>query len=125
MNIAADRLKKIPPYLFVELRKQIQKAKAEGLRPYIYSHALGFHGHGAGVSLRARPGWQKAPDADTVRSQHPLHLNTVYAIEFQILSNIPEWGGQDIRWGFEEDAAFTENGCQFIDGHQTEILLIK
>ena len=30
MNIAADRLKPIPPYLFVELRKKIQKAKAEG-----------------------------------------------------------------------------------------------
>ena len=30
MNIAADRLKKIPPYLFVELRKKIQKAKAKG-----------------------------------------------------------------------------------------------
>src|SRR5512136_1864147 len=27
----ADRLKKIPPYLFVELRKKINKAKAEGI----------------------------------------------------------------------------------------------
>ena len=27
----ADRLKKIPPYLFMELRKKINKAKAEGV----------------------------------------------------------------------------------------------
>jgi LL-diaminopimelate aminotransferase len=30
MNIAADRLKEIPPYLFMELRKKIQQAKAAG-----------------------------------------------------------------------------------------------
>lgn len=27
----ADRLKKIPPYLFMELRKKINQAKAEGV----------------------------------------------------------------------------------------------
>ena len=103
----------------------MQKAKAQGLRPYIYSHALGFHCPAAGGSLRARPQWEKPPAAESVRSKYPLHLDTVYAIEFQILASIPEWGNQDIRWGFEDDGVFTENGCQFIDGHQTEILLIK
>lgn len=103
----------------------MQKAKAEGLRPYIYSHALGFHGHAAGVNLRARPGWETPPELASVRSRYPLHLNTIYAIEFQILASIPEWGNQDIRWGFEEEGVFTKDGCHFIDGHQTEILLIK
>ena len=103
----------------------MQKAKAEGLRPYIYSHALGFHGHAAGVSLRARPSWETPPELDSVRSRYPLHLNTIYAIEFQILASIPEWGNQDIRWGFEEDAVYSKDGCHFIDGHQTEILLIR
>jgi hypothetical protein len=103
----------------------MQKGKAEGLRPYIYSHALGFHGHGAGTSLGARSSWEVPPEPTNVRSKYTLHFNTVYAIEFQILTSIPEWGGQDIRWGFEEDGVFTEKGCHFIDGHQTEILLIK
>jgi LL-diaminopimelate aminotransferase len=31
MNILADRLKEIPPYLFMELRKKIQQAKASGV----------------------------------------------------------------------------------------------
>ena len=31
MEILADRLKEIPPYLFMELRKKIQEAKASGV----------------------------------------------------------------------------------------------
>lgn len=31
MNIQADRLKEIPPYLFMELRKKMQAAKASGI----------------------------------------------------------------------------------------------
>jgi LL-diaminopimelate aminotransferase len=31
MNVLADRLKEIPPYLFMELRKKIQQAKASGV----------------------------------------------------------------------------------------------
>ncbi len=105
--------------------RAMQKGKAEGLRPYIYSHALGFHGHAAGVSLGARSHWEAPPKPENVRSRYTLNLNTVYAIEFQIIANIPEWGNQDIRWGFEDDGVFTEEGCHFIDGHETEILLIK
>jgi len=103
----------------------MQKGKAQGLRPYIYSHPLGFHGHAAGTGLYARSKQEKPPLANSVRAQYPLHFNTCYAIEFQILTSIPEWGGQDIRWGFEEDGLFTKDGCHFIDGHETEILLIK
>jgi Xaa-Pro aminopeptidase len=103
----------------------MQKGLEKGLRPYIYSHPLGYHGHGAGTGLYARSSWGKPLKRNNVRSEYPLHFNTIYAIEFQILTSIPEWGNQDIRWGFEEDGVFTENGCQFIDGHQTKILLIK
>jgi len=103
----------------------MQKGKAQDLRPYIYSHPIGFHGHAAGTGLYARIKQTKPPAADTVRSQYALHINTCYAIEFQVLAGIPEWGGQDIRWGFEEDAVFTKDGCHFIDGHETEVLLIK
>jgi hypothetical protein len=38
---------------------------------------------------------------------------------------VPEWDNQDVRIGYEEDAVFTAEGCRFIDGHQTKLLLIK
>jgi hypothetical protein len=38
---------------------------------------------------------------------------------------VPEWGGQELRIGYEEDASFTKNGCRFIDGRQREFLIIK
>ncbi len=103
----------------------MQKGLEKGLRPYIYSHPLGYHGHAAGTGLYARSSWEKPLQRNNVRSEYPLHVNTIYAIEFQILASISEWGNQDIRWGFEEDGVFTEEGCHFIDGHETKILLIK
>lgn len=102
----------------------MKKGEAEGLRPLIYSHPLGIHGHGAGCTADARPP-ESAPEDIQERGEYPLFPNTVYAIEFSCTTSIPEWDNQDVRIGYEEDAVFTEEGCRFIDGRQTEFFLIK
>lgn len=102
----------------------MEKAEAAGLRPLIYSHPLGIHGHAAGCSMDARP-IEQAPEGIRVEMNYPLYPNTCYAIEFSSTSSIPEWDGQDVRIGFEEDGVFTPEGCRFIDGHQTQFFLIK
>jgi len=102
----------------------MEKATAEGLRPLIYSHPLGVHGHGAGCSMDARP-VERAPEGIRVEMEYPLHVNTAYAIEFSSTTSVPEWGGQDVRIGFEESGIFTAQGARFIDGHQTKFYLIK
>jgi len=102
----------------------MEKAAAAGLRPLIYSHPLGIHGHAAGTSMDARP-VENAPEGIRVEMEYPLHVNTCYAIEFSSTTSIPEWDGQDVRIGYEEDGVFTRDGCRFIDGHQTEFYLIK
>ncbi|MFO7866164.1 MAG: M24 family metallopeptidase [Candidatus Aminicenantes bacterium] len=102
----------------------MEKTAAEGLRTLIYSHPLGVHGHGAGTSMDARPP-ERAPEGIRTEMEYPLHYNTCYAIEFSTTTSVPEWGGQDVRIGFEEDAVFTREGCRFIDGYQKKILLIK
>ncbi len=103
----------------------LRKGKKEGLSAYIYSHPVGFHGHAAGVNPGGRDSLEKLPPAESNHDRYPLHFNTTYAIEFQIITAIPEWGGQKIRWGFEEDAIFTREGCRFIDGHENELILIR
>lgn len=100
------------------------KAEAEGLRPLIYSHPVGFHGHGAGCQLDARP-LGRAPEGIEKQMEYPLHYDTVYAIEFSSTTSVPEWDGQDVRIGFEENGVFTQEGCKWVDDHQVELLLIK
>ncbi len=102
----------------------MEKTTAAGLRPLIYSHPLGVHGHAAGTSMEARPP-ESAPEGIFIEMEYPLHYNTCYAIEFSCTTSVPEWDGQDVRIGFEEDAVFTREGCRFIDGYQDKILLIK
>jgi hypothetical protein len=102
----------------------MKKGDAEGLRPLIYMHPIGFHGHGAGCVADARPP-ESAPEDNPERGKYPLYHNTAYAIEFSSTTAIPEWDNQDVRIGYEEDALFTEAGCRFIDGRQLSLYLIK
>jgi methionine aminopeptidase len=102
----------------------MKKGEAEGLRPLIYTHPIGIHGHGAGCVADARPP-ESAPEGNEERGKYPLFPNTAYAIEFSSTTSVPEWDGQDVRIGFEENAVFTEAGCRFIDGRQTKFFLIK
>jgi Xaa-Pro aminopeptidase len=102
----------------------MEKATEAGLRPLIYSHPLGFHGHAAGCSMDARSP-ERAPEGIRTEMEYPLHTNTCYAVEFSSTTSVPEWDGQDVRIGFEEDGVFTKDGCHFIDGCQKKILLIK
>lgn len=102
----------------------MKKAENEGLRPLIYTHPVGFHGHGAGCQLDARP-LGRAPEGIEKQMEYPLYYDTVYAIEFSSTSSVPEWGGQDVRIGFEENGVFTLEGCKWVDGHQIDLLLIK
>ena len=102
----------------------MEKGEAAGLRPSIYTHPVGFHGHAAGPPMDARPHGSR-PEGSDVRGEYPLHYNTVYAIEYSCTSTVPEWGNQNVRIGFEENGAYTKEGCNYIDGRQTKFFLIK
>jgi Xaa-Pro aminopeptidase len=102
----------------------MRKGEAEGLRPLIYSHPLGIHGHGAGCTADARPP-ESAPEDIKERGEYPLFPDTVYAIEFSSTTAVPEWDDQDVRIGYEETGVYTEAGCTFVDGRQTKFYLIK
>jgi Xaa-Pro aminopeptidase len=102
----------------------MEKGEAADLKPSIYSHPVGFHGHAAGPPMDARP-YRSRPEGNDLRGQYPLHYNTVYAIEYSCTSTVPEWGDQVVRIGFEETGVFTKEGCKYIDGHQQKFFLIK
>ncbi|MCT8986802.1 aminopeptidase P family protein [Shewanella phaeophyticola] len=102
------------------LARSRKLAISQGLTPTIYTHPLGYHGHGAGTTLGMWDSQQGVPgDGD-----YPLHLNTAYAIELNNAIFIDAWN-KDIRIMLEEDAIFDQSGVWYLNGRQTELLLIK
>ncbi len=103
------------------LAKALQDAKAAGLRPAIYTHPLGLYGHSAGTTIGmwdAQGGVMK-DDGEN----YPLNPNTVYAIELNTTVTIPEWK-RDIRIMLEEAGFYGDDGFRYVNGRQTELLLI-
>jgi len=103
------------------LAKALQEARDAGLRPAIYTHPLGTYGHSAGTTIGMwdSQGGVMKDDGDN----YPLNPNTVYAIELNATVNIPEWK-RDIRIMLEEAGFYGEDGFRYVNGRQTELLLI-
>ena len=102
----------------------MQKANAEGLRPQLYTHPIGYYGHDAGTIIDTRP-INSMPEESPKVMEYPLHLNTVYAIEFSSTTAVPEWDNQDVVISYEEQGVFTKDGCRWVDGNQVRFYLIR
>jgi len=85
----------------------------------IYTHPLGFHGHGAGPTIGL---WDQQGGV-TGAGDYPLYKNTAYAIELNASVHIEEWK-KKIRIMLEEDAIFDGKNVHYIDGRQTELMTI-
>lgn len=96
------------------------RGAAEGIRPVIYTHPIGLHGHAAGSTIGLWDSQGGVPGA----GDYPLGTNTAWSIELAVEIDIPEWGGQPGRIMLEEDAFLGENEIEFLDGRQEDIWLI-
>ncbi|MDP5156991.1 MAG: aminopeptidase P family protein [Flaviramulus sp.] len=103
------------------LAKSLEEAKNAGFRPSIYTHPLGSYGHSAGTTIGMwdSQGGVMKDDGEN----YPLNTNTVYAIELNTTITIPEWQ-RDIRIMLEEAGFYEEDGFRYVNGRQTELLLI-
>jgi Xaa-Pro aminopeptidase len=97
----------------------LQKGKAAGYRPQIYTHPLGTYGHSAGTTF----GMWDAQDGVQGSGDWPLHENTVYAIELNTKVYIAEWE-KDIRVMLEEAGYFGPDGFSYVNKRQTDLYLI-
>jgi Xaa-Pro aminopeptidase len=95
-------------------------AAAEGIEADVYSHPVGFHGHGAGPVI----GQWDAQDGVPGAGDYPVHADTVYALELAVRQPVPEWGQQCVRMALEEGIAVTADGVEYLAGRQTELILI-
>ncbi|MGY1887159.1 M24 family metallopeptidase [Blastococcus sp. SYSU DS0753] len=95
-------------------------AAAEGLDGDVYSHPIGYHGHGAGPAIGQ---WDQQRDVPGA-GDYPVHADTAYALELAVRRPVPEWDGQCVRLGLEEGIALTADGVEYLAGRQTEFQLI-
>ena len=102
------------------LLKSLKEAKAEGLRPSIYTHPLGNYGHSAGPTIGMWDSQGGVPGT----GDYPLYENTVYAIELNTTVSTPEWK-KDIRIMLEEAGFYGEDGFRYVNKRQERIKPVR
>ncbi len=102
------------------LASALAAAKAEGIRPSIYTHPVGLHGHAAGATIGL---WDRQ-DGVPGTGDYPLFPNTAWSIELNVRVSIPEWADKDVRIMLEEDAFFDGTAVRWIDPRQEALYLI-
>jgi len=93
--------------------------RAEGIDGKIYTHPLGYHGHGAGPTIGL---WDQQREIRGA-GDYPLYPRTAFSIELSATSEVDGWA-QDVRIMLEEDAFFDGERTTFINGRQTTPILI-
>ncbi len=101
------------------LLSALKQAKEEGIKPQIYTHPIGYYGHGSGPTIGM---WDKQ-EGVPINGDYPLFPNTAYSIELNAKVHIKEWD-KEVAIMLEEDALFDGKTCDYIDPRQTEMIII-
>ncbi len=103
------------------LTETLAAMKAEGISGSVYSHPIGDHGHGAGPLVGLWDRQQGVPGRGDVL----VLPNTWFSIELAASTPVPEWSGQELWVGEEEDAALQGDKIDWVLLRQTKYHLIR
>ena len=104
----------------VILADSLNRGRDQGIRPVIYTHPIGLHGHAAGSTI----GLWDAQDGVPGEGDYPVGEGTAWSIELAVEITIPEWSGQEGLIMVEENAFLEGGEVSFLDGRQEQIWLI-
>ncbi len=96
------------------------RAIASGYQPSIYSHPIGFHGHGAGPAIGFWDNQDSSP-----AGRYLVRASTAWSIELAVTNNVPEWGDKAVSFRTEEDMFFDGEKVAYLDGRQERFHLIR
>ena len=88
--------------------------------PKVYSHSLGLFLHQPGPLIGLPWEQERCPG----RGDVALDYNMCFTMELGVQKALDMWEGQQVMMSLEQDVAFTENGCQLLDGRQTAFHLV-
>ncbi len=94
---------------------------AEGINGSVYSHPIGDHGHGAGPLVGL---WDRQHGVPG-RGDVVILPDMWFSIELAAVTPVPEWGGQELWVGQEEDAALVDGQIDWVLRRQTHYHLVK
>jgi Xaa-Pro aminopeptidase len=95
--------------------------KREGITGSVYTHPIGDHGHGAGPLVGLWDRQQGVPGRGDVL----VLPHTWFSIELSATTSVPEWGGQDLWVGQEEDAVLNGEKIEWALRRQTRYHLVR
>jgi Xaa-Pro aminopeptidase len=98
-----------------------QRMAAEPWSYNIYTHPLGFFGHGPGPTI----GMWDVPGEVPGPGDWPLYPNTAYAIEGSIKLPLEIWDGQLINIKTEQTAVFDGEQVIYLGGRQTQWHVVR
>jgi Xaa-Pro aminopeptidase len=103
------------------LMETLEAMKAAGIKGSVYTHPIGDHGHGAGPTIGL---WDRQM-AIPGRGDVLVLPNTWFSIELSATTPVPEWDGQELWIGQEEDAALVGDKIEWVLRRQTKYHLVK
>jgi Xaa-Pro dipeptidase len=89
-----------------------------GIEAKVYSHPIGFQGHGLGAALDYRASQQSGAEGKHLRK------GSYISIELNSQTPVPEWDGQKVFVMMEDDAYLTDDGFKTFLPRQTSYYLI-
>ena len=126
-----DRSRRMAEIIAEELKPGVEgrevKARAEargrdeGITNLVYSHAQGSWVHDAGAWAIAD--W---PERYGNHPREPVRPTEFWSVEFSVTGAIPEWGGQSLSMGREEDGWVDAEGTfRWMSGPQEELWTVR
>jgi hypothetical protein len=101
------------------LKEALDNGKKAGLKPWIYTHPIGYHGHAAGPAIGMWDSQGGVPGT----GEYKMRANTAYSIELNNTIFVKEWN-KDVRILLEEDAFFDGEKVTYINGRQTKLMTV-
>lgn len=103
------------------LKSSREIAIGEGLKPCIYNHPIGYHGHGAGTTIGLFDMQEGVPG----RGDYPLYDSTCHALELNVKYPVTDWDGQEVTMALEQTILIRDGKAWFLDGRQERLHLIR
>lgn len=103
------------------LEQALAQAKAEGIeKPMIYSHPIGLYGHGPGPTIGSFGNQVFVPGS----GERLINDSTCYAMELNVMEQVPSWDNLRIMYGQEIDILFQDTRVEFLSGRQQQLHII-
>ena len=94
-------------------------AKSKGIKPSIYTHPIGFHGHAAGPTIGMWDMQNGVPGS----GDYKMNANTCYSIELNATHALKDWD-KPVRVALEQNGYYDGKNFNYIDKRQTKIIPI-